>query len=346
MLAFGEQSLPWSLDPETLETLGECTFGDSLTGSPRFRHIPKWIFHGGRMCNFGAIYLGTRTRFQYYEWDLDLNARVSGQTELASGHLVHDCLISEHYASFHLSPYFLDIFAFVRNGLSLIDSMHWDPDRTGEFLVFSRASGEALAKVRTGTAGFCLHTLNAHEQDGLLILDTLESDIPYYERYYSAPGLFCGIPSTRLRRTLLRQPTGAWPRPSWWRPGYTWTFPVSNDRQLGRGYRNAWMLGMPTDPPGEPKFYDRLLRFDWESREIADSYHTGPGTLFGGRAASDDGAGPQGQWCAGVPGARRGAQTEQLLLFRCLRPGAGTDRPGTTPFFRPPRLPHLAVARG
>jgi carotenoid cleavage dioxygenase-like enzyme len=281
LLAFGEQSLPWSLDPETLETLGECTFGDSLTGITPLSAHPKMDLHGRRMCNFGAIYLGTRTRFQYYEWDLDLNARVSGQTELASGHLVHDFLISEHYASFHLSPYFLDPFAFVRNGLSLIDSMHWDPDRTGEFLVFSRASGEALAKVRTGTRGFCLHTLNAHEQDGLLVLDTLESDIPYYKWYYSAPGLFCGIPSTRLRRTLLRTTDWSLAETFVVEAGIHLDFPCIERHELGRGYRNSWMLGMPTDPPGEPKFYDRLLRFDWESREIADSYRTAPGRFLG-----------------------------------------------------------------
>ncbi len=336
LLAFGEQSLPWRLDRETLETLDECDFAGSFTGITPLSAHPKMDVQGGRMCNFGALYLGARTRFLYQEWDSGLNPMVSGHTELESSHLVHDCLISEHYACFHLSPYYLDILSFVRNGLPLLDAMHWEPDLPGQWLIFSRATGEALAQVQTGVAGFCLHTLNAREQDGLLILDTLETHTPYYGQYFADPGLFSSIGTTQLRRTLLRCEDWSLAETSELQAGMHLDFPCIGPGRIGRDYRHAWMLAMPTAPHGSAKFYDRLVRFDWSERQIVDSYLSPPGSFLG--------AEPQL-----VPGPGRGdsgilvcqeidvrSERSAYLFFNAFDLSRGPTARAQLPFFDPP----------
>ncbi len=336
LLAFGEQSLPWHLGPETLETLGECTFGDNLTGITPLSAHPKMDRHGVHMCNFGAIYLGARTRFQYHEWDAGLNSMVSGHTELESSHLVHDFLISEHYACFHLSPYCLDILSFVRNGQSLIDAMHWGADITGEWLVFSRASGEALTRVHTDVPGFCLHTINAWEQDGLLILDTLEADTPYYDQYFADPGLFARIGPTHLRRTLLRISDWSLAGTSVAELGMHLDFPCIDQREMGQDYRHAWMLGMPTNPPGTPKFYDHLVRFDWQSRGIADSYHTSPGCFLGAEPQLIPGPGGGDSGILACQELDVSKERSSYLFFDAFDLAKGPIARARLPFFDPP----------
>src|SRR5262249_43932157 len=54
LLAFGEQGLPWELDPQTLETRGEFTFNGALNAvSPMSAH-PKFDPATGQMFCFGV----------------------------------------------------------------------------------------------------------------------------------------------------------------------------------------------------------------------------------------------------------------------------------------------------
>ncbi|HEU4388553.1 MAG TPA: carotenoid oxygenase family protein [Blastocatellia bacterium] len=67
LLAFGEQGLPWELDPLTLETRGPFTFGGAINEVTPFSAHPK--FDRGEMVNFGVAGF----------WMLGISARRRGR---------------------------------------------------------------------------------------------------------------------------------------------------------------------------------------------------------------------------------------------------------------------------
>ncbi len=280
LLTFGEQALPWELDPESLETIGERKIEEDWPDIMPLSAHPKIDPRNGHLCNFGFIYMGTQTRFLYQEWSRDMKLAVSGETELPAGHVVHDCLISEHYACFHLSPYYLDIGQFTRNDISLLDAMQWDADTPSDWLIFSRETGQPLARVPTGIPGFCLHTINAYEEDGQLVLDILEADSPYYNQYYVEPGLFSNIGPSRVRRTRLNCSDWSFTDTRVLEAGLHLDFPCIDPQHLGSRYRHAWMPGMPTEPAGSAKFYDRLLHLDWNGPALDEVYRCPEGRFL------------------------------------------------------------------
>ena len=56
LLAFGEQGLPWALDPVTLETRGLYTFGGQLNEITPFSAHPKIDHRTGELFNFGVSF--------------------------------------------------------------------------------------------------------------------------------------------------------------------------------------------------------------------------------------------------------------------------------------------------
>ncbi len=345
LLAFGEQSLPWRMDPATLETLGECTFRDRLTGIAPVSAHPKLDPRNGHICNFGTVFLFAGCRVTYLELDASLELRVLAETELPTSNLVHDCLISEHHAVLHLSDYRLDVMGFAKQGQSLLEAMHWTPGQESSLLVLSRETGTAVGRVPTGSTGFCLHAVNAFEHYGMLTVDLLEVDTPYFDRYFAGSGLLDGVGPTRLRRMTVdtRQWTLAGAETV--DTGLHLDFPCVDRRQVGRHYRHAWLLGMPVERPGVPGFYDRLVRLDWQQAAAADCYQAPPGWFLAAepqliaRPQRDD----EGLLlCQGLDLERR---RSSYLFFDAFDLARGPVARIDLPFFDPPAL-HSAFQAG
>ena len=68
LLAFGEQGLPWELDPVTLETRGEYTFGGRLNPISPFSAHPNVDPDSGELFNFGISFSARRPCLQLYRF--------------------------------------------------------------------------------------------------------------------------------------------------------------------------------------------------------------------------------------------------------------------------------------
>jgi carotenoid cleavage dioxygenase-like enzyme len=66
LLAFGEQGLPWVLDPETLETQGQFTFNGRLNDASPFAAHPKFDTDTQEMFNFGIFFSERAPRLYLY----------------------------------------------------------------------------------------------------------------------------------------------------------------------------------------------------------------------------------------------------------------------------------------
>jgi all-trans-8'-apo-beta-carotenal 15,15'-oxygenase len=281
LLAFGEQGLPWELDPVTLETRGEFDFRGRLNEVSPFAAHPKFDRATGEMFNFGVAFSPAEPSLHLYRFDGQARQVYRRRLALEYACSVHDFSLSQSYAVFYLSPYLLDMAALVRDGGTLMDSLRWEAERGSRLLLASRETGSHVATILTG-ARYCLHLINSFEEGGLLTVDALELDRPIYDQYQSVPDLFTDVCEGRPVRFVIdlknfelveRREIGYRLAPD---------FPSIDPRRAARPYRDFWMLGISATGRRGRKFFDELVHADWGGAEAHDIYRTPAFNYLGG----------------------------------------------------------------
>lgn len=280
LLAFGEQGLPWELDPETLETLGQFSFNGRLNDASPFAAHAKIDPVTATMFNFGIFFSSQSPRLYFYCAGPE-GMRYRKSVPLQYPCSVHDFSISERYAIFYLSPYLLDIKSFLQNGCTVMDSLKWEPERGASVVVLERFTGELVASLPIGNR-YCLHLINSFERSGLLYVDLLEFDEPIYRQYQPLPRLFQSVPPggpVRLvidlhSRELVERIELRYPQAP--------DFPAIDPRLSTHSYEEFWMLGLSATGKGGRKFFDQLAHANWKTKAVDDIYQSPPKCYLGG----------------------------------------------------------------
>lgn len=280
LLAFGEQGLPWEINPHTLETVGQYTFGGRLNDASPFSAHPKLDVETGEMFNFGVFFSSHAPKLYLYCFNQN-GLRFRKALPLPYACSAHDFIISKRYAIFYLTPYVLDISGIVRDGHTVLDSLHWQPERGSIVLVASRETGALVATLPVGNR-YCLHLANAYDEDERLVVDLLEFDSPIYPSYQPIPYLFQDVPDggpVRLvidlgKQTLLERKV----------VHYTLApdFPTIDPRLAMKQQNDSWMLGISATGKTGRKFFDQLVHVDWQNFVANDIYHCPPMHYLGG----------------------------------------------------------------
>lgn len=280
LLAFGEQGLPWELDPTTLETRGPFTFADTLNDVTPFSAHPKFDAPSGEMFNFGISFSMERPTLNVYRFGADGTKLYRRRLPIPDPASVHDCCLSPSYLLVYLNGHVLDVGAVHEAGRSIMEALHWSPERSGSLLVASRETGELLAKVALDH-GYCLHTVNAFETEGRLVFDLIELDEPVYPDYQVIPDIFTRVLPCRPVRYVVD--------PGRWKvvekievPAAEHNdFPAIDPRRAQRPNDHFWMMGLSrTGQPGR-KYFDQLSHVDLAARRIAGVYRLPPRFYFG-----------------------------------------------------------------
>jgi len=280
LLAFGEQGLPWELDAQTLETIGQFTFNGRLNDASPFAAHAKIDPATGTMFNFGIFFSNQSPRLYFYCFGQEgMRYRKSAPLQYACS--VHDFSISERYAVFYLSPYLLDIKSFLQDGKSVMDSLHWKPELGSRLLVLDRSTGEEVASVSIGNR-YCLHLINSFERNDRLYVDLLEFDEPIYRQYEPVPSLFQSVSQggpVRLvidlhSQELLERATVDYPQAP--------DFPAIDPRHTMHAYDDFWMLGLSAAGKNGRKFFDQLAHANWSQNTVSDIYQAPAGCYLGG----------------------------------------------------------------
>jgi all-trans-8'-apo-beta-carotenal 15,15'-oxygenase len=279
LLAFGEQGLPWELDPDTLETVGQFTFNGRLNyASPMAAH-PKFDPETGEMFDFGIFFSAQTPRLYFYCFGRE-GLRYRKAVGLPYSCSVHDFSLSKHYAIFYLSPYLLDIKSFLHDGQTVMDSLHWKPELGSRILILDRESSEVVASIPCGNR-YCLHLINSFEQDGRIYVDLLEFVEPIYTQYQPVPNLFQSVPAggpvrlivdLRARELAQRQEIHYAQAPD---------FPAIDTRLTMQDYEEFWMLGISTTGKDGRKFFDQLVHAKWNEQAL-DIYQSPSHCYLGG----------------------------------------------------------------
>ncbi len=282
LLAFGEQAIPYALDPVTLETKSEYDFNGRLTEVTPFAAHPKIDVETGHLVNFGISFSPTEPMLNLYEFDGAGNLLRRRRHPLKYQHSNHDFAVSAHYAAFFLSPLIMDFSKFWGEHLSVMESLTWEPEKGSRILMVPRESkSERAFEVEAGH-GYALHLINCFEQDGRIMVDAMELVAPAYCEYETLPDVFGTVTPCRPVRyvidpgskSLIERISMAYDRSP--------DFPATFRHDAGKPYDDFWILGISASGKPGRKFFDQLAHGNWKRGAVDDVYQVSPGQYLGG----------------------------------------------------------------
>lgn len=332
LLAYGEQALPWRLDPVTLETLGEERFGRLSPASPLSAH-PGFDRRTGELANFGIGFSPSRPTLNYYRFDAQGELVVRQRHAIEHPVSVHDFGLSHRYATFDLSPYVLDFTAF-RAGACLFDALTWMPELGRIVLVLDRETGFEVARVPM-PSGYCLHLVEAWEEGETLVIDMIEMEEPIYDQY-RVPELFHEARSSWVVRYRIDPAAGRMIGRDALDGERMCDFPVSDPRCAGRGCDSFFASAIQRSGQAGRKFFDRLVRVGWQARGEADAWQAPAGVYLGGEAGFVPDPRDRAAGTVVLPVFEPAADRGRILFFDAARLAAGPVAQVTLPTMLPP----------
>lgn len=281
LLAFGEQGLPWELDPISLETRGEYNFGGALNDISPFAAHPKFDHATGEMFNFGIAYSPGEPHLNLYRFSQAGKLIYRKRLPLDYACSIHDFGLTPNYVVFYLSPYILNMESLAQGGQTMMEALGWEPARGSRLLIVSRETGDQVASIPIGHR-YCLHLINCFEEENRLITDVLELDHPIYDQYQIVPDLFTDVCEGQPARFLIDVDDGELVNTAEIDYLLAPDFPAVAPSQFTRPYRDFWMLGISaTGRPGR-KFFDQLVHANWTCAKACDVYQAPPLHYLGG----------------------------------------------------------------
>jgi all-trans-8'-apo-beta-carotenal 15,15'-oxygenase len=281
VLAFGEQGLPWELDPVTLETRGEYHFGGALNDITPFGAHPKFDPVSGEMFNFGIAYSAASPHLNLYRFGAHSELIYRKRLPLPYACSIHDFSMSQNYVVFYLSPYILNMELLARDGRTLMEALNWQPDRSSRLLVVSRETGDQVASIPIGHR-YCLHIINCFEEENRLIADVLELEHPIYDQYQTVPDLFTDVCEGQPIRFVIDVDNRELVNTAEIDYLLAPDFPSVAPRQLAQPYRDFWMLGISATGRRGRKFFDQLAHANWSCAKACDVYQVPAMHYLGG----------------------------------------------------------------
>ncbi|HET9714435.1 MAG TPA: carotenoid oxygenase family protein, partial [Pyrinomonadaceae bacterium] len=278
VLAFGEQGLPIELDPLTLETRGEFNFHGALNDISPFAAHPKIDRATGEMFNFGIAFAATEPYLNFYRFDAGANLVYRKRLPIDYPSSIHDFGLSRNHAVFYISPYVLDMQAFVRDGRTLLESLRWEPERGSRLVIVSRESGEKVAQLQLGSHA-CLHFINCFEDEARLYVDVLELERPIYDQYRTLPNLFTDVCEGWPTRFVVDLETYELIDTSEVQYRLAPDFPAIDPSLTTHTYDDFWMLGISATGRQGRKFFDQLVHVKWPGKCACDVYNV-PGKNY------------------------------------------------------------------
>ena len=280
LLAFGEQGLPWALDPETLDTRGLHTFDGQLNEITPFSAHPKIDHRTGELFNFGVSFSPEHPAVNLFRFDRSGKLIYRRRAPLPYPASIHDFAISERFIVFYVSPLVLRMDALIQSGATLMDALAWDPARGSCLMIASRDTGELRATVGIGNQ-YCLHLVNAFERGDRLVVDVLEFEKPLYPEYQVVPELFTDTFRGRPVRFVVDPTSSSVVERCDLAYSCSPDFPAHDADVVGRPYDDFWMLGISQAGRPGRKFFDHVVHVNWSAQSV-ELFAAPEGCYFGG----------------------------------------------------------------
>lgn len=176
LLAAKEDSPPFQLDPDTLDTVGIHTFDGVLTAQTSTAH-PKFDPRTGEMVFFGYAAKGEGTPdIVYYEADPAGNLMHETWFQAPYPSMVHDFAVTQNFVIFPIIPLVSEL-DWLRQGRPIFA---WDPDKDVYLGVLPRKGGVESLRWYRASNRFASHILGAYDDGRHIFIDTPVSETNYF----------------------------------------------------------------------------------------------------------------------------------------------------------------------
>jgi carotenoid cleavage dioxygenase-like enzyme len=272
LLALKEDSLPYAMDPVTLETLGRWDAEGQIGNTPFTAH-PKFDPATGNLLAFGYEARGIASPdVVYYEFAPDgRKLREIWVTSPYAG-MIHDFAVTERYVVFPVLPATADLDRMRKGGRHF----EWQDDLGYQFGVMRRDGDGSDIRWFSGPNCFQAHVLNAFEEGDRIHLDMPNVDGNLFSFFPNAAG-FAPAPQTlrfKLARWTFDLHSNSDEAACTTLMDAPCEFPRCDDRIAGRPYRHGIMLGCDVgryaiDRLGPPpwQFFNLLVHLDLATGE-------------------------------------------------------------------------------
>ncbi|HEV2362827.1 MAG TPA: carotenoid oxygenase family protein [Caulobacteraceae bacterium] len=231
LLALEEGHPPTELDPATLETMGyRAEYRGKVTAHPKMD--PKtgemvWFAYSA-----GPAPLNPTLAYGVTDKDGNLLRRDDFEAPYTS--MVHDFLVTDHYALFPVLPLTGSLERAMRGG----PAFAWEPQKGAFVGVMRRDAGVDTVRWFETDPAYVFHPMNAFEADGKICADVMEYPFaPLFPNPDGSPGgnvwarlvrwtFDLASNSNRIRRQVVDDMAGEFPR--------------FDERHAGLGYRHGW----------------------------------------------------------------------------------------------------------
>jgi carotenoid cleavage dioxygenase-like enzyme len=279
LLALKEDSLPYALDPVTLDTIGVWDFHGQIK-SATFTAHPKLDPNNGDLLCFAYEAKGDGSPdIAYYEIDAAGKLKREIWFKAPYAAMIHDFAVTEKHVVFPIIPLTVDVDRMKKGG----PHFQWQPDLPQLFGVLPRDGSVEHVRWFYGPAdGFQGHTLNSFEEEGVLYVDMPVTSGNIFYFFPQEDGFV--PPPESLKSHLMRWAFDLKSDNDQMEPkplnDFICEFPRCDERYTGQRYRHAFMLAFDPSLPydferlGPPpfQFFNQLVHLNVETGETSAWY--------------------------------------------------------------------------
>jgi carotenoid cleavage dioxygenase-like enzyme len=198
LLTLKEDSRPWEVDPQTLETIGEWSYEGKLRSQTVTAH-PRLDPETGELYFFGYEASGLASRDVAY-CVADRNGRLVREDwfQVPYCALMHDFVVTKEHAIFPGFPIVADLARMQAGGA------HWAWDQTKESFIGVMPRAGRVSEMRWFRAPPCsvFHFVNGFSEGSKVHVDMCVSNVPAFEFMRMAGNLH--LPQHELRGNVVR----------------------------------------------------------------------------------------------------------------------------------------------
>lgn len=242
LFALREDSPPIRLDPLTLQTLGDWTFGGTLSGSTFTAH-PKIDPRTGQMIAFGYGAKGLFSRDTVY-YEISPAGRVTHEVwfEVPYFCMLHDFGVTQDYAVFPIIP-------VAGTGVEALQAgkpfYAWDPGKPIYLGVLPRGGSARELRWFKAPTQFCSHVMNAFNEGTKVHIDVpvaAGNMFPFFPEL--GKNWEPGKAASRMTRWTVDMASAGDSFESAQRLSeFVGEFPKIDERYQTEAYRYGWLLG-------------------------------------------------------------------------------------------------------